>query len=343
VGRVASLDTGRVAAILAVLTLHARLARLLFGGELTGWEHVAEVAADHAARFAVPFFFFVSGYLLGRGTRGGPAFPRAAAGFRRVVLLYLFWSVLFIAVEPLEHAAHDLLSHGHLASGVFQWPAPVDLVGRILQGARIQLWFLPALGTALLIVGLLDRVRPAVGLMVAVVLYVIGLVGGAYGEVTGLALGPVSRNGPFFGTLFVLLGFRAGRMDLRPALGPAWALVVAGAVLQGAEAWGLHAFAGADWIAPRADYFVGTALMGIGAGQIALARPDFGAGTVWPRLGSLTLGVYLIHVDIQYLITAVLPPRTLAGEFGLVLSSYTISAALTWALARTRLGRRLVT
>ena len=65
-GRVASLDTGRVVAVLAVLTLHARLRRQFFGGDLHGWERVAEVAADHACRFAVPFFFFVSGYLLAR-------------------------------------------------------------------------------------------------------------------------------------------------------------------------------------------------------------------------------------------------------------------------------------
>jgi peptidoglycan/LPS O-acetylase OafA/YrhL len=161
--------------------------------------------------------------------------------------------------------------------------------------------------------------------------------------VTGLDLGTVSRNGPFFATLFVFLGFRSGKADERPRLGPAVLLVVAGAALQAAEAWYLHDFRGAEWIDPRADYFLGTALMGVGAGRIALARPDLGAGTAWPRLGLLTLGVYLLHWDVQYLLTAVVPPHNLAGQFGLVLISYVIGAALTWALARTRVGRRLVT
>src|SRR4051794_29087241 len=76
VGGVASLDTGRVVAALAVLARHARLRRQFYGGDLHGWERAVEVVTDHACRFAVPFFFFVSGYLLARSTRGGPVLPR---------------------------------------------------------------------------------------------------------------------------------------------------------------------------------------------------------------------------------------------------------------------------
>jgi surface polysaccharide O-acyltransferase-like enzyme len=341
VGRVASLDTGRVVAVLAVLMLHARVFRQSFGGDLTGWQRTVEVVADHACRFAVPFFFFVSGYLLGRSSRGGPVLPRAAASFKRLVLLYLVWSLLLVAVNPLELAAYRELagmSHGPLA-----WPPPAEWVRQVLQGARMQFWFLPALGTALLVVGLLDRARPGVGMAVAVALYLVGLAVGTYGDVTGMKLGPFSRNGPFFSTLFVLIGFRAGRSDVRPRLGPAIILIVTGAILQALEAWYLHDRHKADWLAEGADYFAGTALVGVGVARAALARPDLGAGTVWPRLGALTLGVYLLHVDVQDLLTAVWPPRTLGRQFGLVAVAYVISAALTWLLVRTRVGRRLVT
>jgi surface polysaccharide O-acyltransferase-like enzyme len=342
-GRVASLDTGRVVAVLAVLTLHARVLRLRFSGPLDGWEQTVEVAADHASRFAVPFFFFVSGYLLGRSTRGGPVLPRAAATFRRVVLLYLIWSLLFVVVSPLEDAAYDLLARGHLSDSALTWPPPDECVAQVLKGARMQLWFLPALGTALLVVGLLDRARASFGLTVAVALYALGLAVGSYSVVTGMRLGPLSRNGPFFATLFVYLGFRSGNADDRPRLGSAVLLILAGAAIQGAEAWLLHDRFGAEWIADGADYFAGTALLGLGAGRLALARPDFGAGTVWPRLGALTLGVYLIHLDVQVLLCAVFPPMNLGRQFVLVLLSYVISVALTWLIATTRIGRRLVT
>lgn len=340
-GRVASLDTGRVVAVLAVLMLHARAFRYRESGDLDGWQRTAEVIADHACRFAVPFFFFVSGYLLGRSTGGGPVLPRAAASFKRLVLLYLAWSLLFVAVTPFEWAAYRELAglpHEPLA-----WPTPGEWVMQVLQGARVQFWFLPALATALLVVGLLDRVRPDVGMTVAVALYAVGLALGTYGDVTGLDIGPISRNGPFFATLFVFLGYRSGKTDERPRLGPAVLLVVAGAAIQGLEAWALHQYAGADWLAPRADYFAGTALVGLGVARLALARPDFGAGTVGPRLGTLTLGVYLLHLDVQYLLTAVRPPRTLGGQFGLVVFGYVLSVALTWVIAKTRVGRRLVT
>jgi surface polysaccharide O-acyltransferase-like enzyme len=190
---VASLDTGRVVAVLAVLTLHARLFR---AGQLHGWERVVEIVADHAARFAVPFFFFVSGYLLGRSTRGGPALPRAVSSFKRVVILYLVWSVLLLAIEPLERGVYNLLATDRLADPPLVWPAPADFVRRLFEGARMQLWFLPALGTAMLVVGLLDRVRPAVGLMVAIAFYAVGLAGGVYSSLTGFDLGMFGRNGP---------------------------------------------------------------------------------------------------------------------------------------------------
>lgn len=341
-GRVASLDSGRVVAVLAVLTLHARVLRLRFGGPLTGWEQAVEVVADHASRFAVPFFFFVSGYLLGRSTRGGPVLPRSAASFRRVVLLYLFWSILFVAVNPLEDAAYDLLAAGHV-SGPVSWPPAAEWVGQVLKGARMQLWFLPALGTAMLVVGLLDRMRPTFGLTVALVLYAVGLAVGTYAGVTGMKLGPFSRNGPFFATLFVYVGFRSGRADARPRLGSAVLLIAAGGAIQGLEAWLLHDRFGAEWIADGADYFAGTALLGLGAGRLALARPNFGAGTALPRLGALTLGVYLLHLDVLVLMCAVLPPVTLGRQFALVFLGYVITVALTWVIARTRAGRRLVT
>ena len=340
-GRVASLDTGRVVAVLAVLLLHARVFRVAYGGALDGWERTIEVLADHACRFAVPFFFFVSGYLLGRSTRGGPVLPRAASSFKRLVLLYLLWSILFVAVTPLEWAAYRELTgepHQKLA-----WPPIIEWVMQVLQGARMQVWFLPALATALLVVGLLDRAPPTVGWGVAIALYATGLAVGTYGKMTGLNLGTFSRNGPFFSTLFVFIGYRTGKLGDRPWLGSAILLTVAGAALQGFEAWFLRREYRADWIAEGADYFVGTALLGVGVARMALARPDFGAGTVGPRLGALTLGVYLLHVDVLDLLSAFWPPRTLGRQFGLVVFGYVISAALTWAIARTRVGRRLVT
>ena len=170
------------------------------------------------------------------------------------------------------------------------------------------------------------------------------MAGGVYSPMTGLELGVLGRNGPFFATLFVFLGHRMGKTDVRPRLGPAVALVAAGAALQGLEAWCLHEFFGSDWLDPRGNYYVGTALMGVGAGRIALARPDLGAGTVWPRLGALTLGAYLLHVDVQqYWLAPVLAPRTLAGQVALVAASYVVSVAIAWALTKTRVGRRLVT
>lgn len=330
--RIPSLDTFRAVAILAVLNLHARL---FLASDLVGWERTVGIVLEHAARFAVPFFFFASGYLLARGRADRPPLDRAAASFRRVVVLFLIWSVILFAIEPVER---------WLVASLGGSPPPVSTTAtldRFLRGVRIQLWFLPALATAQLLVGILAG-RPAwLGLAVAGALYLVGLAGGTYAPVSGFDLGPVARNGPFFGTLFVYLGYRAAdRPPPRGWHGPL--LVAAGAALHLGEMTYLNRTYGVSPLDPRLNYFAGTALVGLGVGRLALARPDLGAGTPLPKLGTLTFGIYVLHVDVQQVLVAFRPIHDLAGQLALVAISFVLTALLVLGLRRLPLGHKLL-
>jgi surface polysaccharide O-acyltransferase-like enzyme len=337
-GRIASIDTLRVPAILAVLILHSRLFRS--GGDLASCEHAAAAVLDHAARFGVPFFFFVSGYLLAaRRANGEPALGRAIGTVKRLAWLYVAWSVLLLAEEFGERAIREYISTGSASWPTLDGP---DLVRRFVFGVRLHLWFLPALGVALLIVGFLERAGTRVLLGVGAGLYAVGLAGGSYAHVTGFDLGVMSRNGPFFGTLFVAAGFVAASSSWRPTLGQAIAVTAAGAAVHAAELLALHHFSGMPLVHERLNYLGGTALMGVGVGMIALARPGLGARTVWPKWGALSLGVYILHVDVQQALAAVNPVGGVAGQLVLVAAAYGISLAIAALLASTRAGRRLV-
>jgi surface polysaccharide O-acyltransferase-like enzyme len=330
--RIPSLDTLRAVAIVAVLNLHARL---FLANDLDGWERTVGVFLEHAARFAVPFFFFASGYLLARGRADRPPLDRAAASFRRVVVLFLVWSVILFAVEPVERWVITSLGGS---------PPPVSTkptLDRFLHGVRIQLWFLPALATAQLLVGVMARWPTVIGLGVAVTLYSIGLAGGTYAPLSGFDLGPVARNGPFFGTLFVYLGYRAADRP-PPKVWSALLLIAAGAVLHFGEMMILERTYGVSPLDPRLNYFAGTALVGLGVGKLALARPNLGAGTPLPKIGTLTFGIYLLHVDVQQLIVAFRPIRDLGGQLALVAGSFALTALLVFALRRLPLGRKLL-
>jgi surface polysaccharide O-acyltransferase-like enzyme len=330
--RIPSLDAFRAVAILAVLNLHARL---FLTTDLVGRERTVGIVLEHAARFAVPFFFFASGYLLARGRADRPPLDRAAASFRRVVVLFLIWSVILFAVEPVERWLIASL-------GGTPPPAPAKpTLDRFLHGVRIQLWFLPALATAQLLVGVMARWPTGVGLATAAFLYLIGLAGGTYAPMTGFDLGPVARNGPFFGTLFVYLGYRAA--DRPPPR--AWhglLLIAVGAALHVGEMKFLEASYSVSPLDPRLNYFAGTTLVGLGVGLIALARPNLGKGTILPKIGTLTFGIYVLHVDVQQVLVAFRPIRDFVGQLALVAASFGLTTLLVLGLRRIPLGRKLL-
>ena len=339
--RIVSVDAFRVPAIVAVLVIHSHYYRP--PGEYSRGEWVAAAVLDQLSRFAVPFFFFVSGYFLGlRRARGGDATAAAMAQAKRLFALFLVWSLIFVLWDGIRMAAWDYRPAGGASIGSTadfgEWVRAS--AGRIFTGVRIQLWFLPALCMGMLLVCAGEGMgRWGFG-GVAVTLFLIGLAAGPYAPLTGLSLGMPPRNGPFFSTLFVYLGFRAGCDGWRPTTRQALLLIVGGLGLHGLEVSALAVRLGANPFA--VDYVLGTAFVALGVGLLALAKPELGAGTTLPALGRLTLGVYLVHVDIEEAVAGLNPVGGLGGQLLLVAVSFAASLALVALIARTRL-RWLVT
>ncbi len=335
-GRIPAIDALRVFAILAVLTLHSRLFRA--GEDLAGWERGAEVALDHASRFAVPFFFFVAGFLFERGRGAKPPLERAVPQVKRVLVLYLGWSLILLGEEVIEAWGRRCVSEGGFAA--VPWPDWAALPNRLLYGVRMHLWFLPALAQSLLLYAALAGTRLAGP--VAVALYAVGLATGTYAPLTGIDFGVWSRNGPFFGTVFVWAGAVSARRIRPPTLAAALGLTVAGSLLHAAELVWLHEAVGLPWLHERINYLAGTAMMGVGVGWLALARPNLGAKTFLPACGALTLGVYILHLDVMQWLAETGWFAGIAGQMGLVLACYAVTLGLVRVIAMSKAGRRWV-
>ena len=330
-GRIPAIDTLRVFAILAVLTLHARLFRA--GEDLAGWERTAEIVLDHASRFAVPFFFFVVGFLFERGRGDTPPLDRAIPQVKRLLLLYFGWSLVLVGLEWVRRSVWA----GGFAP--VSWPDEATVKDTLSFGVRMHLWFLPALMQSLLVYAALAETR-LIG-PVAIALYAVGLATGTYAPVTGLDLGLWSRNGPFFGTLFVWAGAVSARRA-PPPLVAAFGMIVAGAALHAAELVWLHESHGQEWLHERINYLAGTALAGVGVGWLALARPTLGARTVLPACGAYTLGVYILHLDVMQWLAETVPFTGIAGQMGLVLVTYAVTLGVVRVIAAWRGGRKWV-
>ena len=214
------LDDARVAAAILVAAIHT--------------SPLASVSADAdfwltrvLARLAVPFFFLITGYFLGKDHWRG-----AGAFCKKMALLYLGAVLLYL---PLN-----------IYNGGF--PLGMTLTKLFIDGTFYHLWYFPAVILGVTLVSLLRRLGNKVAFAAAGLLYLVGLGGDSYygffAKVPWLkafydgwfSISGYTRGGLFFAPLFLLLGAAAVRLRRRVAL-PAFLLVFVGMT---AEAFWLH-------------------------------------------------------------------------------------------------------
>lgn len=342
--RIRSVDTFRVLAIVAVIALHtARYA----GPDAVGVGLDAATLLNQLERFAVPVFFIVSGYFWAQKCLAPREhLVRALVVARRVLLIYLAWALVYLAVAALGALWADGPG-GPLRQLVHaRQTGRLGLARVFLEGGTIHLWFLPALACALLASGtLLALGMWRLLMLLAILLFAIGLAGGAYAPTPlGFHARLNLRDGPFFSLIFFVTGIALARRRLPATPWPGLALALAGLALQLLEVRWLHARWGAHLVQ---DYVAGTWLYGLGMGMLALSDAPPLRTPALASLGPLVLGIYASH----YLFVDLLRPLDEAwhgGPFGAawalayVMLVFAGALGLTWLLARWAPTRRLV-
>ena len=214
------LDDARVAAALLVVAIHTSpLASL--NADADFW------LTRVLARLAVPFFFLVTGYFLGKDHWRG-----AVAFCKKTMLIYLGAVLLYL---PL-----NVYGGGFAANTL--------LTKFLIDGTFYHLWYFPAVILGVALAALLSRLGGKAAFAVAGVLYLVGLGGDSYygffAKVPVLkafydgwfTISGYTRGGLFFAPLFLLLGAAGARLHRRVAL-PAFLVAFAGMT---AEAFWLH-------------------------------------------------------------------------------------------------------
>ena len=171
---------------------------------------------NYLVRIAVPFFFVASGYFLFRKT----TFDNFDIGIPikyavKNIKLYLIWTVIYLYPIIYYTIIHNEKGRTY---GIWE-----SIRNTIFMGSYVHLWYVKATAVAVLMLALLvkKRVKLIYIMVLATVLYVIGLLGQSYfgllrplesnetlweilqavGEVMG-----TTRNGVFEGFFFILLG-----------------------------------------------------------------------------------------------------------------------------------------
>jgi surface polysaccharide O-acyltransferase-like enzyme len=342
--RIYSIDTFRPLAILAVICIHTGL---FLGTGLGPGVDMLGFLLNSAAHVAVSFFFLATGYFLARKVAAGENPIDAAWNYTtRLLTVLAFWSIVYVAI-PNDLAAvaeHGYLRHTRMKIMALLADPTATL---IFDGSRSHLWFITALLVAVWQIAILVFSDRADRLPYwALFLYVVGLLGGSYATTPlGLNMQFNTRNGPFFSTLMVTLGWCLANPRIRVRLRWAALLAAAGFLLSVAEALLLWKFL--DVLLVRHDFLIGTVPFAAGLFLVLLAKPELGKGTVLPRLAKYTFGIYACHVvfvDRWYSLKPLSPglPVRLAIEIGTPLVIFFLSWALVLLMSRSRILSPLV-
>jgi surface polysaccharide O-acyltransferase-like enzyme len=251
---------------------------------------------NQAARFAVPFFFIISGYFWAnkftdRRQLLGPTVKMA----KRIAFLFVAWSTIYL----LPANIYDAFSYGNLGPiKLIYWNLATALshpLTTVVQGTKTHLWFMMSLLLSIIISAVFIRfnLRRAL-IIVAAALYVIGLAGKAYSDTPiGFHVNFNFRDGPFFSLILFVTGYilqRRGPEDTWAAKGVF--VLILGLVMHFTEILLIHHYYGTPM---NQDYVAGTYFMGVGTALIALSNTNFLSFKLFSSIGPLVLGIYASH------------------------------------------------
>lgn len=332
--------------MIAVMAIHAvPFSHAGAAGVAIGSRFDAATVVNQLARFAVPYFFVISGYFWGQRVQASDANVVAISWrmVRRLLLVFAAWSVVFVfpyesdrIISDFPHGFTSALSRNWQWFGKHPWLVMV-------QGTNGHLWYLTALASCVVISAVFVALRrPRLLWALAVALFLATLLAEPYHATpVGLSVSFNARNGPGFGLLFfatgVVLAARGARSSwLRAGV----VLVVVGFAAQFAELAWLHR---AYHVNLAQDFVASTALVGIGVALVALANPPVLRRPLLGRLGALGLGLYAVHpIFVDLLEPVAVRMASPWWDIGALAMVFALSLRLSWALSRWRWSRMLV-
>ncbi|MCF8777218.1 acyltransferase family protein [Vibrio sp. IRLE0018] len=335
--KIASLELGRIIAMLAIIGLHCQMALTYWQIDDIPW---VGYLLNQLARFAVPLFFLISGYLIQPKLTATPLSTLKSYA-KPLLKIWLVWSILSLLM-PFNFQV--VAEHGYLAERQGYWgylsQAPLN---SLLEGGLVHLWFIPALVIAVAIIALsLHFQRQSWLVAIATLLYLYGVLAGSYQPLTEIASPFFTRNGPFFSTLLVVIGFviRDRNLSLSPA--KALALVAIGIALHFGQAWSLMKF---DIAFNGHDFLFGTEMWATGIFLLLLCFPNWGNHALTFALSRYVLGVYVCHLLIIILLMNIAGMTGLEGiarDLFIYPVTILLSIALVWLIHHSPLRRVLL-
>lgn len=303
--RIESIDFFRVLAIFGVIIIHTNP---FIYNEIIEWpgNNYLGVFLNQLSRFAVPFFFTISGYFYSEKIKKSNSFVFATETMvKRVFLIFISWSCIYLFPWDKLFVAENfgiidmINSVFDRAISAFKNP-----LSTLFNGTKGHLWFLSSLIQCVLITSLFVKYRfNNILLCISILLFVLGILALSYSNTPiGIDMNFNTRNGPFFGLIFFVSGFRLSIIKIKfNYLKIGLIVSFMGLLIQLTEAYMLNKFFNTK---PILDYVFGTYFLGLGIVLISLSNHNFFKFSIINSIGKRTLGIYGVH----YILIDILKP-----------------------------------
>jgi surface polysaccharide O-acyltransferase-like enzyme len=239
------------------------------------------------ARWAVPYFFIVSGYFLSHRL-ADPARPDARPAIYRLIWMFGLWSVLYIPVILLQHDAREVFRRLLFQSFIY-------------TGTVTHLWFLSALVLGFLILLFCFHYRLEKFLPLAsALIFLHVLMAGTY-DVFGIKFPFEYETARHWTSVpFMFMGVLLARRG-PPPLWMAVMLAAGGLALQAVEAYSLYTHFGTSPL--NHEILLGTIPFAFGMASLAICRVRFLEAPILSEWGRrYALGIYLLHPLVRSLL-----------------------------------------
>jgi len=305
--KIASLEFMRIIAIFAVIVIHTSL--FIDSPIINGQPWLAGVV-NQLSRFAVPFFFLLSGFLIQPKLISSPMLTMRRYN-KPLLKIWLIWTVICLLL-PTNFQL--LMTEGYVSEQLAYWNGLLEApLNSVLEGGLEHLWFLPALMIAVALIAFFVRLNLLKLLIpVSIVFYLYGVLAGSYASLTEIYSPFMTRNGPFFSWLMVVIGFEIRRREFRLSTRPALLLLFVGLFGHFTEAYWLFtkevAFSSHDFL-----FF--TPLWAAGLFFFLLSKPDLGDHPLTYSLSKNVLPIYVSHLSIAIVFYNIVGFFALSGLF----------------------------
>lgn len=280
--RISSIEATRFIAAFAVVLLHY----FPFTGTL-------KLIIDETARFAVPFFFCASGYFLTQKLNTNNHYSTFFNPIKKLAGLYLIWQIIYF-FNPIKD---DIKQFG-IINAYYQkvnYLLNCSIEDLLFCGFGFHLWFLTSLLFTILFYFILGKNNLKLLLIISIILYLFGVIANSYSVTPiGISIPFNTRNFIFFSALPFFMGAYASHYQFKIKSLTAYSLTIIGFIGHYFEAWYLRVYYNTDIM----DYGFSTFLMGFGVFLIALLEPFYLKSNLLSKLGSLTTGIYCVHILI---------------------------------------------